>query len=175
MKAHPMSGHHQQQDMSSESFQDRYLPLLPQLYRVALSILANVQDAEDAVNDTYLQLDRQRDRLASMPNAEGYFIVTLRNVCISMLRRRQVMQDVDEVDLPDESPDDGERDPKPGLWQKLLGKLTPKAKKIVELRHVAECSMTDIATLTGETEVNVRAILSRSRRKLREEYEQLHH
>ena len=59
------------------------------------------------------------------------------------------------------------------LFQKLETMLfgllrKPQQQRILTLRSREECEMAEIANLTGETEDNVRAILSRSRKKLKE-------
>lgn len=54
------------------------------------------------------------------------------------------------------------------LANKLIKQLKPQQQRILTLRSREECEMAEIANLTGETEDNVRAILSRSRKKLKE-------
>jgi RNA polymerase sigma factor (sigma-70 family) len=48
--------------------------------------------------------------------------------------------------------------------------LSSRDRRIVALRHVAGRSTAEIAALTGETETNVRVVLSRTRRKPKEEH-----
>ena len=59
-----------------------------------------------------------------------------------------------------------------GLLKRLLARLSPRSRRVIALRHVGECSFHDMAEITGETEVNLRMILSRARRQLRAAYEE---
>lgn len=75
--------------MTAKEFQLRFLPMQPRLYRLALAMLCVEADAEDAVEDTYLKVWQQADRIDDMENAEGFFVLTLRNVCLNMIRSRR--------------------------------------------------------------------------------------
>ncbi len=145
---------------------------MPRLYRTAFAILGNAADAEDAVQEVYLRLWEQADRVEGMENPEQYFRVTLRHLCITMLRQRR--EDLALEDVQDEIPTAEE--PQPSrlsiLLHGALSALNPKARRIVTLRHVGDCSIKHIAELTGETEVNIRAILSRTRRRLQNDLKQ---
>ncbi|MDO4930850.1 MAG: RNA polymerase sigma factor [Bacteroidales bacterium] len=156
--------------MSPKVFQDKYLTLTPQLYSVALNILHNAQDAEDAVQETFMKVWAQADRVEQMEKPKAFFATVLRNVCMDTLRERQHTVDeevTDDIAPPEaEEPQVGE----PSFVRRLLGVLNPKARKVVTLRHIGEYSMQDIAQLTGDSEVNIRAVLSRARQKLRQEY-----
>lgn len=152
--------------MTSQEFEDKFLPLAPHLYQVAFSMLHNSEDAEDVVQETFVKLWRDRLRLASLENAEGYAMRTLRNACIDVLRLRQ---DEAELIVYEERFADPEPPPQQDDGQKvnfILQHLPPKMRQIVTLRHVSECSIDEICEVTGETPSNVRQILSRTRRKI---------
>lgn len=157
--------------MTPESFKRTFLPLGEKLYRVALRILMNPQDAEDAVQDTYVRMWELRSKLERMEKAEAYFMETLKNCCFSSLRDRHEEVELEEgaAACLDEAaePEAASGDE---IIGRLIGRLPARARTIVSMRHVALLEMKEIADLTGESEANVRAILSRSRRKLREQY-----
>ncbi len=155
--------------MNPQAFQEKYLPLMPRLYRMAYAILGNAPDAEDAVQEVYLRLWEQAERVERMEKPEQYFVVALRHICITMLRERH--EEVELEDVQTELPAAEELStPRPAdLLHSALASLAPKVRRIVMLRHVGNCSIDRIAELTGETEVNIRAILSRTRRRLRDD------
>lgn len=161
--------------MSPQAFQETYLPLTSRIYSIAMAILGNTEDAEDAVQDTFLRLWERADRLDGVERAEAFLCTTVRNVCLNKIRARRHETDVDEMpDLADPSDRTGQdrltaADDRSFLGR-LLGRLSPKARRVVTLRHVGEYATKEIATLTGDTDVNVRATLSRARRQLKEEY-----
>ncbi len=158
--------------MNPQAFQEKYLPLMPRLYRTAFAILGNAPDAEDAVQEVYLRLWEQADRVEKMEKPELFFMVTLRHLCITMLRQRH--EDLTLEEVQDEMPPAEE--PQSSRLHTLLhgavSALTPKARRIITLRHIGDYSIGHIAELTGETEVNIRAILSRTRRRLRNDLKQ---
>jgi RNA polymerase sigma factor, sigma-70 family len=160
--------------MTQQEFQHKYLPLAPQFYRRALALLGNAQDAEDAVQDTYLKLWNQSTRLERMELPEAFMQTVLRNVCLNMLRKRHTPEN--ELDMADKLPEEGDdigRVEQQGTLRMLLDSLSPKARRMVTLRHLGDFSYEEMATLTGETEGNIRTILSRARRFLKERYRDL--
>lgn len=56
------------------------------------------------------------------------------------------------------------------LLRTLLPQLPDNQRKAVELSAFSGCSNDEIAELTGESPANVRQLLSRGRRKLKELY-----
>ena len=107
---------------------------------------------------------------------------TLRHICLDKLRLRR-----DEGDVEQENPPPGQwpvSPPADGRLEAgdqlryLLAQLPSRDRRIVRLRHIGAYSTQEISRLTGETEANVRVILSRARQKLRqcmlnEEYQSL--
>lgn len=164
--------------MSPQEFQQRFLPLARTLHRTAFALLGNAEDAEDAVQETYLRLWQQADRVATMEGAEGFFLTTLRHECLDRLRRRAARHEVDGEGLPPEAkaepyapPPEPEEEPDAAARQlSLLEQLPPNTRRLLQLRHVAGASYAEIAAITGLTEVNIRVILSRTRKQLSELY-----
>jgi|GEM_PF-257097 len=164
--------------MNTQSFEQKYLQLTPRLYSVAFSVLGNAEDAEDAVQETFARLWEKRNELERMENAEGYFMTTLRHISLNMLRNRRAAADIAEahnaptdIDATTAQAEMEHRETH-GLLKRLLARLSPRSRRVVALRHVGECSFHDMAEITGETEVNLRMILSRARRQLRAAYEE---
>ncbi|MBO5698427.1 MAG: sigma-70 family RNA polymerase sigma factor [Bacteroidaceae bacterium] len=155
--------------MTSKEFEEKYVRLAPRLYQVAMSMLNNQQDAEDVVQETLVKLWREADRLEHMQNPLGYMLRTLRNACIDLLRSRPNEMDLEPLEEtiaePDVSPelDVGKK------VQIILHSLPQKTQQIINMRHVAECSIDEICEATGETPSNIRQILSRTRRKIVEQ------
>lgn len=156
--------------MRPEVFQEKYLPLTPSLFKVAMNILNNQQDAEDAVQETFLRVWGRAERVDRMEKPESFFFTILRNICVDVLRRRQYDAGEEAMqDVADAAKEYGEGE-EPGMLRRLLRTLTPRARKVITLRHIGEYSTRDIAKLTGDSETSVRAMLSRARHQLRDEY-----
>lgn len=164
---HRRDGRHEPEIMTCEEFETKFMPLSANLYALAKGLLGNDDDAQDAVQETYLKMWRMADRLPALEKPEAFFATTLRNECLMALRHRRPQSDVD--DMPDEGAADAdmERVERRGVVARLLRGLTAKARRVVVLRHLGEYSNREVAELTGETEEAVRQQLSRARRQMR--------
>ncbi len=161
--------------MSSEDFKKLLMPMSAELYRRALAILHNVQDAEDAVQDVFAKLWHQRSKLEEVDNLQNYLRECLRHHCISLLRSRH--EEVEPEGLVDDGPETdstpleaAEQMSDQLLMQELIARIPPKAGRVMNLHLYAEMKPGEIAQATGESEQNVRTTLSRYRRKLVEEF-----
>lgn len=158
--------------MTPQEFQRRYLPLTPRLYAVAFDLLRSAQDAEDAVQDVYLRLWPMADRLERMERHEAFFFRTLRHLCMDRLNYNSRFVDADAADV---TPSSDDTSLPPDLrfetgdqWHYLMLRLPPKARRLMFLRSRGDYTTTELATIMHESEDNVRAILSRARRMLRQ-------
>lgn len=159
--------------MTAQEFEEKYVVQAPHLYEVAYSLLQNQQDAEDVVQDTLVKLWRDADRIDHLQNSQGYLLRMLRNGCIDLLRERRNETELESFEntLPEtEPPPETETEEKVRF---ILRNLPARARQIVTMRHVAECSIDEICEVTGDSPMNVRQILSRSRRKIIEQFKTL--
>ncbi len=161
--------------MSHEDFNRLLLPMSTELYRRAFGILHNEKDAEDAVQDIFVRLWHERERLDEVNNLPHYLHTCLRNHCISLLRMRRKEVEVEQL-LDSESEtsgtplEDAEQQSDRQLMRELIDRTPPKVAHVLRLHLYAEMQAPEIARLIGESEQNVRATLSRYRRKLVEDF-----
>ena len=165
--------------MDIEEFKSVFLPLGPLLYRLAFRMLGAEEDARDAVQELYVKLCREGDRALRSANPQGYCVRMMQNVCADFLRRggRNVLRraaDVAEVrggpaveaaDTPIEGREDA------ALVRRALAAMPPKLREVVILRDLEQMEMSEIETLTGMSQVNIRVTLSRGRKMLKEKIE----
>lgn len=163
--------------MDTESFKSIFLPCHQKLYRVAFRLLGNACDAEDIVQEAYLKLWNKRDELDKVNNPESFSVVVLKNLCYDHLRSNKE----DALTLP-ESFDIGQSgslikdiEAKSELDQvkQLIFELPPQQQKVMVLRHIDDCSLQEIEEITGLNAINVRTLLSRARKKIRNQFELL--
>ena len=157
--------------MTAKLFQQRFLPMQPQLYRIALAILGVVADAEDAVQETYLRVWQQADKIDGMENVEGFFVLTLRNVCLNMIRSRKGTVNLDTMNHEMEEDEEMQSlilKEDLMLLRKVISLLQPKARSMVTMFYISQMGSRQIAEIMGETDANVRSILSRARAQIRE-------
>ena len=77
--------------MTPAEFNTYWLPLGDALYRVALYLLEDKQDAEDAVQNTYIQIIRHFEKVYEIPCDELTFwcISIVKNEAYMILRKKQ--------------------------------------------------------------------------------------
>jgi len=152
---------------NTEQFLQRFLPLQQMLFSEALALLGSKTDAEDAVQETYLRLWRQAGRVIAMEQAKGFFVKTLRNVCLNMIRSRRNMTSIEFIG---NKTDDLETEQHELLFiedrlrlRRAIAQLPPKARSMVTMFYLSQMTSQQIAEILGETDANVRSTLSRAR------------
>ena len=79
-----------------------YLKYEQDMYKVALGILHNKQDAEDAVHDAFIQIVRNVDKIIQVdrPKLRGFLVIIIRNCSINIYRKRKkdAHFDIDDED-----------------------------------------------------------------------------
>ena len=157
--------------MTHAEFKKRFMPLQKMLYREAFRMLCDQFEAEDAVQNLYLRLWEQKGQLENLLSPEAYCTRILRNICIDRLRsirqRDEEMLD-EEISGDDTLPDIEQKETKEFIEHFLAG--LPKMHRRVMLMQMKGVGFDEIAKLTGLTEVNVRVIISRIRKRFRESY-----
>ena len=66
--------------MEASEFKSVFLPHQKLLYNIALRLSGSPPDAEDLVQETYIRLWKQRDRLASVSNHQAYAVTDRKSV-----------------------------------------------------------------------------------------------
>ena len=164
--------------MPASLFKQLLLPLYPRLQRVALRLLGNTEDAEDMVQEVYMKLWSKRDALPDVKEVEAYCVTMTKNMCIDRLRMAEVeKEDVDEVPTMLAATDDVEaqverRDAVEQV-QRIIGTLPEHQQQVITLRDMEDCSFEEIVEQTGLTAVNIRMLLSRARKTIRERFKKL--
>lgn len=155
--------------MNSETFKLRFLPLTRKLHWTAFSIMRNEQDAEDIVQEAFMKLWNRRDELEHVTNDEAYCITLVKNMCLDAKRASHAAFDAgppDELPLMAEAEvaDEVEHKQHMSLLKQCIDELPVVQRTIITRRDIEDADYTDIALETGNTEANVRVILSRARK-----------
>jgi RNA polymerase sigma factor (sigma-70 family) len=161
--------------MHADEFKSRVLPWQPGLYRMASSLLRNREEAEDAVQETFLKLWNHRHTLAAVTSPRAFALRTLRNLCLDKLKAKthgsyapedETIIVADPVAHWQTEVNDAVR-----AIHALVNRLPEQQRTVFQLRAVEDLSMEEIAEVTGLTVEHLRVILSRARKTLREMYD----
>ena len=140
-------------------------------HALAVQILGNYADAEDAVHDAFeTALARPGRYDARKGPLRPWFLRVVRNRCIDMLRRRQgTALPVEELESAVPSPETAlEIGQARSRVQRALAALPSDKRQIVVLRDYLDLSYADIATVLGIPPGTVMSRLHRSRLALKE-------
>lgn len=159
--------------MDAETFKKVFLPYHQKLYRIAYRIVQDVANAEDIVQDTFAKLWNKRNDMNDVENTEAFAIIILRNACLDHLRKtKKELHTTYDVDIPEtvslskqlEIKDDAQR------VKDLINRLPDQQRQVMMMKHWDEYSDEEIEQATGLSSGNIRVILSRARKTIREQF-----
>ena len=161
--------------MEASEFKRVFLPLHHKLYRIAFCLTGNKEDAEDMVQDAYLRIWKRRADLEGIDNLEAFSVTVVKNVCLNMLRNRRQDEEIDSGQRPDvfAETDVGreiESRDAMGIVAALIERLPDRQRDVIRMRDVGDCSFEEIGMSTGLSPGNIRTLLSRARKRIKEQY-----
>jgi RNA polymerase sigma-70 factor, ECF subfamily len=154
----------------AEAFDALYERLGARLYRAALGMLNCREDAEDAVQETFVALVRSRKRLTAINDIEAYVFASLRRAAGRCAAKRPRGQFTSET-LIQEAAAPPERNEHAGLGEDLrraVGALSAEQREVIALKIDGQLTFAQIGAATG---ASVNTAASRYRyalKKLRE-------
>ncbi len=160
-----------------EAFRRLYEQTARTVYAYALSIVRNVQDAEEVMQDAYLAAWRRVGSYSPGGKPMAWLFTITRNLCYGRLRRQRShpcdsLEALREQDVPwepaDEDPD-VERFSERQAILDAMGSLEEEERRIVLLHVLASLKHREIAALLGLPLSTVLSRYSRAIRKLRRE------
>jgi RNA polymerase sigma-70 factor (ECF subfamily) len=144
------------------------------LQAVAYRMLGSRSEAEDAVQEAWIKLNRSDSD--SIDNPGGWLTTVVARVCLDMLRSRKAAREdsLEEilVDLPEEAEGDLEErlaiaDAVGPALLLVLDKLTATERIAFVLHDLFDVSFDQIAPIIERTELATRQLASRARRRIR--------
>ena len=148
-------------------FKHDYLPLQPAMQRMAESLLGNEDDAADVVQDCFVTLWNDREKLRRVVNREAWCITLVKRRCIDVMRRRRPTVDIDERIMAAED-DSAATEERIKLALQLVDSLPERQARAVRLKHFDALDTPAIASTLGITEGNVYTLLSRAYQNLKQ-------
>lgn len=142
------------------------------LFRLALRILGNREDAEDALSQVYVKIWANRKKFSQYDNLDKVLYQTLKNQCIDVLRSKKEYLEFDEgvAQTAIYDPAAESENEKFDQVQRIINTLPEKQKMMIHLRMVEGFSMEKIAGIMDEKVNTVEVNISRARKKIRLAY-----
>ena len=151
----------------TEQFKTDYLPLQPAMQRMAESLLGNEDEAADVVQDCFVTLWNDRERLRRVVNREAWCITLVKRRCADALRRRRPTVDIDERIMAAEE-ESAATEERIELALSLVDRLPERQARVIRLKHFDALDTPAIAATLGITEGNVYTLLSRAYSNLKQ-------
>ena len=166
---------------SDRAFMEQlYLKYEKLMHKCAFSVLHDIQDADDAVNDTCIKLIRNIEKLRSLTRytLRTYIVSTINHAAIDIYReRRRVGNKLFYTDSTEDfisAFSDNAINVEDEILLMLdleelyaaIDRLAPKDANILKWKYLEELSDREIAHMLGISEVGIRMALSRARKRL---------
>lgn len=157
------------------NFQHDILPLKNIIFRTAMRIVLNREEAEDIVQDILVRLWERRDELEEVKNWEMFALKAARNLAIDRKEKmdnRHVSLDGKHHDRADEGEAGGD-----ALLSKketdqfigaIINALPEKQRTVLQMRDIEGKSYKEIAEMLSITESDVKVSLFRARNEIKE-------
>jgi RNA polymerase sigma factor (sigma-70 family) len=140
-------------------------------YAVAYARLGNHEDAQDAVQEAWVQAFQTLNRLREPEKFRGWFAVIVRNISINAAKKRRREQSLEETrgnamyDLRNKIE---EADMQRVLWSQVAA-LSPDHRLALTLHCHAGLSTEEIANMLGESRETIKKRLQRARTALNDQ------
>lgn len=163
--------------MNSRTFKETIIPLTQKIYPMVHRMLGETENTNDAVQEIMLKLWSKRKQLSTHPNVTGFVLVTARNHCFDLLKKRKPLY----VNGVENESTDHRNTHNEIEWQELnaiikkLLKTLPENQRIVlALRDLDGLEFAEIATATGLKSEHIRVLLSRARKQISSKLKQIY-
>ena len=163
--------------MKTISFQSDILPLKNELFRMALRITQNREEAEDVVQETMIKVWNRREQWSQLDSIEAFCMTICRNLSLDKLRLmdNQVQTLGDDIDPTDNSHSSNPeqvaiRHERSEMVHQIISELPERLRTCMQLRDLEGKSYRDIAAILDITEQQVKVNIFRARQAVREKY-----
>lgn len=157
--------------MTKDEFKRIWIPLGEGFVRYAESILKDCSDARDAVQDLYIKLWNSKEYLSEIKSPKAYGCAILRNLCLDRIRSQAPKgipayghtpsEDSQEIMITKE---------KMSNFDKAVKELPPRQRELITMRFYRQMSISEISESTGLTPLNIRVMISRARKILKDKF-----
>lgn len=165
--------------MKKVSFRNDVLPLKDMLYRLALRITLNSEEAEDIVQDTLIKVWNKRDAWDEIESIEAFSLAICRNLSLDHLRRFDNQNEsLDEAqtfatDRHSSPYEQAVSQDRINTVRRLVDALPEKQRTCMQLRDFEGKSYKDISAIMGITEEQVKVNIFRARQTIKQRFNEI--
>ena len=161
--------------IADQQFLDQIQDIRDKVFRITKRILVSQEEAEDATQEVIIKLwNLGHEKRNGYKSIEAYSVTMAKNHCLDRLKSKQaqVLTFDDAVAVPKTVSLQKEIEATDDLnWvTNLINQLPEKERMIIQLREIEHYDFDQIATILEIPEGTVRVYLSRTRKKLRNQF-----
>jgi len=159
--------------MKQADFLNTVLPFKDKVYRLAKRLLVSTDEAEDATQELYLKLWKNKNKLENYNNIEAFAMTMTKNYCLDQLKAKRsknlTLVHSNYKDNNISLQRDIELKDSVSKVHELIEALPEKQKLIIQLRDVENYEYEEIGKILDLQPTAVRVALSRARKTIREQ------
>ena len=159
--------------MTQKDFLDKVLPFKDKVYRLAKRLLVSRDEAEDATQELYLKLWKNKESLEGYKNMEAFAMTMTKNYCLDQLKSKRASNLTlvhSNYANPESLQKNIEVKDEAGLLLQLINELPEKQRLVIQLRDVENYDYDEIGEILEMEQTAIRVTLSRARKTLREKF-----
>uniref|UniRef100_UPI003216F9A5 RNA polymerase sigma factor n=1 Tax=uncultured Draconibacterium sp. TaxID=1573823 RepID=UPI003216F9A5 len=153
--------------MTNSEFENLIIQHKDKMYRFAVSILKNSDDAQDAVQEVVLRLWKNRRSLDNQKNLESYCLNAVKNNCFDVLRKQKHRQEFQKtMDYPYTEESNIEYTDFVEKLKLEINNLPQQQRIAIELKDFQGLDYKEISEILEQSINTIRVSVSRGRKKL---------
>lgn len=152
--------------MTRSEFEQIAAQLRQKVLNTGLDFFGNKEDAEDAAQDTMVQLWRYLEHIDARRNVEALAVRVAKNCCVSIYRKRQTVTPLLERQGEASPQEQLEAKDTQRMLDETLSLLKPRERQLFDMRALMGLSIDEITQQTGIAKPSVTAMVSAARKKV---------
>lgn len=119
------------------------------MFGLALWRTGNIEDAVEAVQEAFVRVAEQRDRLATVRDPRWWMLALTHRIAVDVTRRRRPAEPLENHPYLEAPVGDRDGAIDAGRVSALVARLSPKLREVVYLHHYAGMSHSEIGRSLG--------------------------
>lgn len=160
--------------MDQSEFLKIVLPFKDKVYRLAKRLLVSKDEAEDATQELYFKLWKNKSKIEGYDSVEAYAMMMTKNYCLDQLKSKRASNlTLVHSNYQDESSslqNEIENNDSATIIKRMIDDLPEKQKMIVQLRDIENYEYQEIGKIMNMEPTAIRVALSRARKTLRDNF-----